>query len=78
MVPGILKVHGIKCDNENCEYENTSIQPNEYAQWIDKPCPLCGDTLLTQNDYNIAKLLFATTSIANNLNPDSNEQNLIN
>ena len=72
---GILKVDGIRCENPSCDYENTSIQPQEYKKWVDQPCPKCGTVLLTENDYNLAKLLFATTTIANKI-PDEEEASL--
>ncbi len=73
MTKGIVKVEGIRCENPSCDYENTSIQPIEYKEWVNKPCPKCGTVLLTENDYNLAILLFATTSIANNIITDVDE-----
>ena len=69
MSKGIVKVDGIRCENPSCDYENTSIAPNEYHHWVDKSCPKCGTVLLTENDLNLYKMLMATTTIANKI-PD--------
>lgn len=47
-----LKISGIKCDNEACDYRDDSVQFVDYPQWLDKECPNCGDNLLTQEDYD--------------------------
>jgi len=67
---GILTINGIKCDNPKCDYENTTIQLQEYKNWINKTCPKCNTLLLTENDYNIFKLLTVTIGIANKVASD--------
>lgn len=40
----------IECDNLECDYE--TLIPQELIEtMIDKPCPKCGENLLTQEDY---------------------------
>lgn len=51
--PFTLKVHGIKCDH--CPYNDMSVQPEEYDAWLNRPCPDCGENLLTQEDYDALK-----------------------
>ncbi len=44
----------IECDNQNCDYVivNQSSNPNKsIKQYINKPCPKCGENLLTEKDY---------------------------
>lgn len=43
---------GIKCDNSVCTYEDMSVKREDYLTWLNKPCPKCGDNLLTQKDYD--------------------------
>jgi hypothetical protein len=62
---GIVKIEGISCDY--CDYENRTLTPSEYEEWVDKPCPECGKVILTEDDYNVYKLLTATTNIANKI-----------
>jgi hypothetical protein len=47
----IIRVGGIKCDNINCDYRNDTIPFSDYAKWVNKPCPKCGENLLTERDY---------------------------
>ena len=43
--------YGIKCDNPNCDYKDMSVR------YLNKPCPKCGQNLLTKHDYNVAKMV---------------------
>lgn len=63
----VLKVAGIQCDNEPCDYTNTNIDPQDYESWINTTCPKCGSILFTEDDFNLYKLLSATIAIANKL-----------
>lgn len=46
-----IKVSGIRCDNKDCNYEDNTVTRLNYPEYIDKPCPKCGDILLTQKDF---------------------------
>lgn len=49
---------GIKCDNEDCGWYDWSVTQDQYPDYVDKPCPCCGDNLLTREDYeNVQKVL---------------------
>lgn len=67
---GILKIEGITCDNPKCDYENRIIDPSQYEFWVNKPCPKCGQLLLTEQDLKILKLFGAVTAIANKIEPE--------
>lgn len=54
----IKKIGGIKCDNPVCNYEDKTVNPDEYYKWINKPCPICGTNLLTEKDYIAFKKSF--------------------
>lgn len=43
----------IVCDNHICNYEvaYTPEIENTFSQYINKPCPVCGENLLTEQDY---------------------------
>lgn len=47
-----LHVGGIKCDGLGCYFEDNTAKLEEYELWINKPCPVCGENLLTQKDYD--------------------------
>ena len=51
----ITQDNAIVCDNKNCDYTipNVLKTPNyTIDKYINKPCPDCGDNLLTEEDYN--------------------------
>jgi len=66
----ILEINGIKCDN--CEYRDDSVQMEDYHAWLDKPCPLCGEKLLTRDDYEMVEKLCATVKTENEKLPINN------
>ncbi len=43
----------IVCDNVNCDYSipYSDEEVNLLFLYIDMPCPLCGDNVLTKEDY---------------------------
>lgn len=42
---------GLVCDNTNCDWQDGTIKQKDYKEWIDRPCPKCGENLLTKEDY---------------------------
>lgn len=45
-----LEISGLKCDN--CEWRDNSILFTDYQECIGKPCPNCGNNLLTQSEFD--------------------------
>ena len=54
---GEFGISGIKCDS--CNFKNDSVSYENYANWVNKPCPDCGANLLTEEDMELCKALFA-------------------
>lgn len=50
-------IQGIKCDNEECDYVDPTVQYEEYPNWLNKPCPMCGENLLTEKAYQDTKMI---------------------
>jgi len=46
----MLDISGLKCDS--CDYSDPSVKLEDYEKSIGKPCPKCGESLLTQEDYD--------------------------
>lgn len=59
---------GIKCDNTNCDYK-IDVNYSEYINYVNKPCPLCGENLLTEKDYKSAKLVHGVVNLFNKVLP---------
>ena len=47
-----MAVQGLKCDNPECDFVDLTIPRADYESSIGKPCPKCGESLLTQEDYD--------------------------
>ena len=60
-------VQGIQCDNTQCDYVDEDVKYEDYPEWLNKPCPKCGENLLTEADYNLLKLVIKTAEFVNEL-----------
>jgi len=65
-----LNIHGVKCDNPNCDYSDMSVTVSDYADWVNKPCPKCGENLMTQKDYDNTMVWVQAAEIANSYSPE--------
>lgn len=63
-----LDIHGIKCDA--CDYNNPDVKVEDYKDWLNKPCPKCGENLLTEEDYNNVQMILQIVGMANEVLPD--------
>lgn len=48
---------GLKCDNPTCDFVDMSIAIEDYDNWLNVPCPKCGENLLTQEDLDAVKMI---------------------
>lgn len=65
----------VECDNPSCDYkvenkEGTFTGMESYDEYLNKPCPKCGENLLTEEDYQTAKKLFEIVEFLNDVFPD--------
>ncbi len=58
---------GIKCDNPNCSYTDETATFETYRNYLDKPCPNCGENLLTEDDFNRAEAIRLTVDLINSV-----------
>ena len=59
-----IDITGIKCNNPECDYELDNIPLEEFKNFLNKPCPLCGTTLLNEEELNTVKIWYAIKAIA--------------
>lgn len=64
----------MKCDNPNCDYSTNEVDNSKLEEWIGRPCPKCGENLLTQEDYENAKHVLDGLDFVNSLNPEQLKQ----
>lgn len=66
-----IKCHGLKCDNHDCDWKDETVPFDEHlAGWINKPCPKCGNNLLTLLDFFNAVKAIAAAEHINTLTPE--------
>lgn len=53
----------LKCDS--CDYIEPDLDMNDLESYIDKPCPLCGENILTKEDYDQQNLLLGIVNLMN-------------
>lgn len=58
-------VKGLKCDNPDCDYADMDIKVEDYLDYIDYPCPKCGESLLTQEAYDKVQQLLEMADTLN-------------
>lgn len=70
-----MEIKGIKCDNPNCDFSDMDVKVEEYSEWVNKPCPKCGENLLTEVDFRNTQFLLEIVKVANKIYPklDDNE-----
>lgn len=61
---------GLVCDNENCDFEDMSIKQSDYKDWVNKPCPKCGENLLTEEDFINSEKMQLAVNFMNSLSQD--------
>jgi len=62
-----LTIKGIKCDH--CDFINMEVLVEEYPEWLNKPCPICGENLLTQDDYDKVQVFRDMANMMNEIFP---------
>jgi len=62
-----LEIRGIKCDNDKCDYRDDLAEFEDYKSYINKPCPECGENLLTQADYDLVTKSAAVAGLINDI-----------
>jgi hypothetical protein len=42
---------GLKCDNESCDWEDTTIPIEAFKYFVNACCPKCNEVILTPEDF---------------------------
>lgn len=63
-------IGGLKCDTPTCNYRDDSINVGEYESYINAPCPKCGASLLTPEDFATVQHTMAIAEFINSLSPE--------
>ena len=58
---------GVQCDNPKCDYVDPDVPIDQYEEWVNKPCPKCGENLFTEDDYIKFQLMLKAMDFVNSL-----------
>lgn len=61
-------IQGLQCDNSNCDYSNPDIPFEQYEQFVNCPCPKCGQLLLTPQAYKMCVAMKSMGELVNKNN----------
>ena len=61
---------GLQCDNPKCDWTDKTILISSFDAWLNKPCPKCGENVLTDEDYVNAKKIRAMVDFINSLSKE--------
>lgn len=65
---------GIVCDNPKCDYTDETVTVEMYQDYLNKPCPKCGDNLLTEEDFELAMRIRSLGNFLNSLSAEQIEE----
>lgn len=68
-----LRTNGLICDNENCDWKDTSITFEEFNNWVKAPCPKCGQEVLSVQDFKNTVIAHTVVHIFNSMTVDQLE-----
>lgn len=60
----------LKCDNPSCDYTVEDINREQVPGWINRPCPKCGENLLTQEDHDRWDSAARASDLINTMTPE--------
>lgn len=66
-----LKESGLQCDNSNCDWKDMTIPHTDYKKYIDHPCPNCGESILTEEDFKLSEAFHFAVDLINNLSEEA-------
>lgn len=61
---------GLQCDNPDCKWSDNTITEDTYKDWLNRPCPKCGQNILTEEDYANAETIRLAAKFINTLSKE--------
>ena len=68
---------GIECDNPKCDYVKEDVEVSDYHNWLNKPCPKCGENLLTQEDYDKIQIFMGLVDMFNEIEIEPDPDDIV-
>lgn len=68
------EIFGIQCDATACDYRDDNVKREEYPDYLNKPCPKCGESLLTPEDYRMMQVIENAAKMVEQMSPEMLEK----
>lgn len=68
-----FEIKGLKCDNKECDYTDMNVPFEDYEACVGKPCPKCGESLLTKEDFMSCSIIHTMIDNLNKFLPATPE-----
>lgn len=65
---------GLQCDNPSCDWTDETVKVENYKQWLNAPCPKCGENVLTQEDFDTVLKVMEMVDLINALPQEGFEE----
>lgn len=63
-------IEGLKCDNPACDWTDPSVKFENMEEHLNRECPKCGQNVLTEEDFHLAKSVKDGVDLINSLSPE--------
>lgn len=63
-----IEENGLKCGS--CHWKDSRIPTKDFHLWVNKPCPSCNKTVVTESDYALFLETMATFEKLNKMSPE--------
>lgn len=68
------KSGGLQCDSPTCDWTDPTVKVEDYQQWLNAPCPKCGENVLTQEDLDSVLNVIQMVDLINSLPEEGFEE----
>lgn len=68
------KSGGLQCDSPSCDWTDETVEVKDYKQWLNAPCPKCGENVLTQEDLDSVLKVMEMVDLINALPEEGFEE----
>jgi hypothetical protein len=62
--------NGLQCDNPNCDWKDEQINFDNFKDYLNTPCPKCGENVLTETDYENTLKFYEQIDFINSLSEE--------
>jgi predicted RNA-binding Zn-ribbon protein involved in translation (DUF1610 family) len=77
MSESMIEAMQIQCDNPVCDHVDDTVTAENISEFLNLPCPKCGENLLTQDDFDTVERMLELTNGAGDLDPGAADSDVL-